>query len=72
MDVPPGERTLPALLERGARAHGSRTLLCAGGRSLSFGEVRDLAAGRAGSLAAAGIGRGDRVAVISENRLEVL
>jgi crotonobetaine/carnitine-CoA ligase len=68
----PRERTLPALLERRAERFGERPLLRAGGTSLSFRGVRDAAAARAGALTAAGIGQGDRVAAMSENRYEPL
>jgi crotonobetaine/carnitine-CoA ligase len=40
--------------------------------SLTNAEALDRAARRAGALAEAGIGRGDRVAVMSENRLEMI
>lgn len=68
----PGERTLPALLELQASRLGDAPLLHAGERALSFAEVREAAAKRAGALAQAGIEPGDRVAVLSENRYELL
>lgn len=68
----PGQRTLPALLERQCERFGDRPLLRVGERSLGFRLVRDSAAARAGALAAAGIRPGDRVAVFSENRYEPL
>ena len=40
--------------------------------SLTNAEALERAAARAGTLAAAGIGRGDRVAILSENRLELI
>jgi carnitine-CoA ligase len=60
------------MLERQARRHGDRLLVRAGAEERTVAEMRDAAARRAGGLASAGIGPGDRVAVISENRLEVL
>jgi carnitine-CoA ligase len=65
------ERTLPALLRR-QELYGERLLVRAHGEERTVSEMRDAAACRAGGLAAAGIGAGDRVALISENRLEVL
>jgi crotonobetaine/carnitine-CoA ligase len=66
------ERTLASLLRRQAERHGQRLLVRAQGEERTVSEMRDAAARRAGGLAAAGIGTGDRVALISENRLEVL
>ncbi len=68
----PDERTLPRLLARQAARHGERPLIRWGGVDLTVADVRDRAAARAGALAEAGIGPGDRVAVLSENRPEVL
>jgi carnitine-CoA ligase len=65
-------RTIPALLQRQADRHGDRPLVRAGGEERTVAEIRQAAARRAGALAAAGIASGDRVVVISENRLEVL
>ncbi|MEH3155613.1 MAG: ATP-dependent acyl-CoA ligase [Gordonia paraffinivorans] len=70
--LPIEECTLPALLDRQAARHGSKTLLRIDGRDLSFAEVRDLAARTAAMLSRHGIRVGDRVATLSENRLELL
>jgi crotonobetaine/carnitine-CoA ligase len=70
--VPPPERTLPTVLERQAQRWGDRTLLRAGTEVRSFAGMRDAVARQAGALAAAGIERGDRVAALSENRIELL
>jgi carnitine-CoA ligase len=70
--IPAGERTLPAILERQARVHGDRPFLTVGDTKRSFVEMRDAAAGRAGAFARAGVAAGDRVAVMAENRLELL
>jgi crotonobetaine/carnitine-CoA ligase len=67
-----GERTLPALLERQAARHPDVVLIRAFGTERTFEQQRDLAARWAGRLADAGIVRGDRIAIMSENRLEVL
>jgi crotonobetaine/carnitine-CoA ligase len=70
--IPPAERTLPALLERQAEALGDRPYIEIGGTARSFAEMRAAVARLAGSFRAAGIGAGDRVAVMSENRLEIV
>jgi len=63
-------RTLPAMLQHQARAFGSRPLLAIGKQRWSHAEGADAAAARAGALAAAGVERGDRVAVMCSNRIE--
>lgn len=68
----PRERTLPALLERQASAHGARTLVRCADASLSYEQVRDRAAATAGALRAAGVAPGDRVAAMCGNRLGLL
>ena len=68
----PRERTLPALLERQAERWGDKTLVRAGTRECTFRGIRDAAAARAGALAESGVAPGDRVAVMSENRFEIL
>jgi carnitine-CoA ligase len=70
--LPLPEQTIPALLERQSNAHGDRRLLSAPGAERTFTEVRDAAAQSAGTLAAAGIERGDRVAAMCRNRSELL
>jgi len=69
---PPGERTLSALLERAAERDPSRVLVRDEQSSLTCAEACEAAAVRAATLADAGVGFGDRVAVLSENRLEVV
>jgi crotonobetaine/carnitine-CoA ligase len=68
----PAERTLPALLERRAVDDGARPFLTAPGGERSFAELRDAAARGAGALAAAGVTRGDRVAALAGNRLDLI
>ncbi len=68
----PAERTLPKMLARQAERYGGRRLVTIGGRTLSYAETRDAAAGCAGALAAAGIKAGDRVAIMCGNRAELL
>jgi carnitine-CoA ligase len=70
--VPPAERTLPALLERQAEALGDRPYLRVGDVQRSFAEMHDAVARLAGSFREAGIGAGDRVAIMSENRFEIV
>jgi crotonobetaine/carnitine-CoA ligase len=72
IDVPAAERTLPALLERQAAMHGDRPYLTVGETSRTYGEMRDAVARTAGSFAAAGVTRGDRVAIMCENRRELV
>jgi crotonobetaine/carnitine-CoA ligase len=71
-NLPPAERTISSLLERQAERYPERVLVRDESGSLTYAEARDRAARRAGALAAAGVGPGDRVAIISENRLEVI
>ena len=70
--VPPAERTLPALLERQAEALGDLPFLQVGELRRSFAEMRDAVARLAGSFRAAGIVAGDRVAIMAENRPEIV
>jgi crotonobetaine/carnitine-CoA ligase len=66
------QRTLPELLERAANAYGDAPCLSVGGVHLSYLEIRATAAEYAAVLATAGVGRGDRVAAMTENRWELL
>lgn len=68
----PHERSLPTLLIRQAESLGERTLLSVGGQERSYASMRDATAILAGALAARGIGRGDRVAVMANNCIEML
>jgi crotonobetaine/carnitine-CoA ligase len=70
--LPIREQTLPALLERQALVHGAKPLLRFGALERSFIEVADAAADAAGDLAAAGVAVGDRVAIMCDNRIELL
>lgn len=71
-ELPLEEQTLPRLLERQAEEYGSKTLVRWGDHERSFAAMRDTAARVAGALAAAGVSPGDRIVVLSENRIEVL
>jgi carnitine-CoA ligase len=68
----PAKQTLPGLLELGAERFGGEPLLRFDDLERSFTEVRDEVAAAAGTLAEAGIARGDRVAMMCENRIELL
>ncbi|ADB52299.1 ATP-dependent acyl-CoA ligase [Conexibacter woesei] len=70
--LPVAEQTLPGLLARQAATYGDKPLLRFDGLERSFAEMRDAAAVAAGTLAAAGIARGERVALMCENRIELL
>jgi crotonobetaine/carnitine-CoA ligase len=68
----PAERTLPRMLRRQAGLHGDRRLVEIGDHAWSFAETLDMAARFGGTLRAAGIERGDHVAVMCGNRAELL
>src|SRR5699024_7394379 len=65
-------RTLPGMLQHQARAFGLQPLLAIGEQRWTHADAAGAAAGRAGALAAAGVARGDRVAVMCGNRVEFL
>src|SRR4029079_19014503 len=65
-------RTLPALLERQALTYGPKQCLITEDGTVSFAELPVMAARSAALLHDHGVRAGDRVATISENRLEVL
>ncbi|MGH2881662.1 MAG: ATP-dependent acyl-CoA ligase [Solirubrobacteraceae bacterium] len=69
--IPLIEQTLPALLERQADRYEDRPLFRSGDAELSYRDVCELAARSAGRLTEAGIRPGDRIAAVSENRLEL-
>jgi len=68
----PSARTVPDMLRRQAARYGERPLFVCDGATWSYAEVVDIAAGSGGRLAAAGIARGDRVAILCGNRPEFL
>ncbi len=68
--LPPRQRHLPAMLQRQAAAFGDRPFLRIGKRQWTHRHGAGAAAGRAGALALAGVGPGDRVAVMCGNCLE--
>lgn len=68
--VPANERTIPALLMRAAEVLPSKTFLLFGDSERSYAETCERAAAYAGTLATAGVERGDRVAIMARNSLE--
>ena len=70
--LPPRHRTLPALLTLQAEQIGNEPFLRVDDTERSFAEMREAVARRAGAFAEAGIRRGDRVALMAENRVEVI
>ncbi|MGW6333198.1 ATP-dependent acyl-CoA ligase [Nocardia rhamnosiphila] len=70
--LPLSECTIPSLLIRQAERYSDKILLKIGDSELTYTEVRDLAAATAAALQANGVRRGDKVATLSENRLELL
>ena len=64
--------TLATQLERTAAAHGDRDALVTAGGRLSWAQTRAAARGVAKALLAAGIGRGDHVALWVPNQVEFL
>jgi crotonobetaine/carnitine-CoA ligase len=68
----PGDRSVAVMLQAQAEKFGDKPLVQAGETSWSFVEALDLAARSAGRLSAAGVGQGDRVALICENRPEFI
>lgn len=65
----PADRSLPGLLERRASANGTPLLVCQD-VAWTAAEAADQAARFAHCLVAAGVGKGDRVAMICGNRIE--
>jgi len=69
---PPGERTLPVMLQRQAERFPERLLFAAGGTSWTYRQAVDIAAGMAARLAEAGLRVGDRVALLGGNGPEFM
>src|SRR5262245_58553482 len=68
----PSARTVPEMLRRQATRHGDRHLFVCGGTVWSYAQVIDIAARSGGRFAAAGIAKGDRVAILCGNRPEFI
>jgi carnitine-CoA ligase len=69
---PAAARTLPTMLQHQARRYADQALFVAGDVSWSYREALHVAACFAGTLAAAGIRPGDRVALMCGNRAEFM
>jgi len=70
--IPHRERTVGGLLARRATANGDRTYLIFEGRSFSYAEVDRIATKIANGLISLGIRKGDHVALMFDNRPEML
>ncbi|MDM0044141.1 ATP-dependent acyl-CoA ligase [Variovorax dokdonensis] len=70
--LPAAQRTLPAMLRHQAQTFGPRPALTIGQTRWTHGDVPENVARRAAALQQAGIGRGDRVALMCGNRIECL
>jgi crotonobetaine/carnitine-CoA ligase len=68
----PEERTLPAMLTRQAARYPERALLRTGGVEWSFARALEIAGGMAARLVEAGVGAGDRVALMCGNGPQIL
>jgi crotonobetaine/carnitine-CoA ligase len=68
----PSSRTVPVMLQRQADQHGERPLFVCDGVTWSYADTADMAARSGGRFAAAGITKGDRVAILCGNRPEFL
>lgn len=65
-------RVLADLLLHAARLYGGKLLLRCGDTSWSYAQAPRIAARMAGTLRTAGIAAGDRVAILSSNRIEFM
>jgi len=63
---------VPNLVSNAAKRFPERTAVIEGERSLTFGELRHRAGRAAAAFRAAGLKRGDRVALLALNELEYL
>jgi acyl-CoA synthetase (AMP-forming)/AMP-acid ligase II len=66
------QSTVAGLFSAQARIQPRRTAVVDGSRTVTYGELDDRSRRLASVLAARGVRHGDRVALLSENRLEVL
>jgi crotonobetaine/carnitine-CoA ligase len=70
--VPAHERTVPAVLRRQQQLFGDAPCVTIPGAQWRHGDLAGVAARRAGALRAAGIQHGDCVAIMCQNRSELL
>lgn len=68
----PPDRSVPTMLARQAAHYGDRPLLVFGDVRWSYAQSRQMAATYGGALRRAGIGAGDRVALLCSNRPEFM
>ncbi len=68
----PADRTIPALLRTQAARLGTAPLFECGGERWRYADAPAMAARTAGLLQDAGLRRGDRVAILSRNRADVM
>jgi acyl-CoA synthetase (AMP-forming)/AMP-acid ligase II len=66
------QSTVASLFAAQARLHPERVAVVDGERALTYGTLDERSRRLAGVLASRGVGRGDRVALLAENRAEVL
>jgi fatty-acyl-CoA synthase len=66
------DSTIVSLFDARARLHPARVAVQAGASRTTYGDLEERSRRVAGLLAAAGVGRGDRVGLLSENRPEYL
>src|SRR5438874_5509617 len=66
------DRTVPAMLRRAAERYGERPLVTIAGGAWRHRDAAQIVARRAGALRAVGVERGDRVAIMCSNRMEML
>ena len=71
LELPASKRTIPEMLVERASL-GDKPFVISAGGACTYAEAPNLAARWAGSLAAAGVQHGDRVAVMAANRIEFL
>lgn len=70
--LPPESRTIVAMLRRQASAFGNQPLLQIGDVSWRHADAAQAAARRAAALKTAGVRHGDRIALMTSNRIEFL
>jgi crotonobetaine/carnitine-CoA ligase len=72
IDIPLRERTVNGVLAQRAREAGERTYLMFDGQRFTYAEVDQLTNRLANGMRAAGVARGEHVALLFENRPEML
>jgi carnitine-CoA ligase len=72
LQLGPAERTVQHIVHAQAERFGDRPCLVVDGITRSYAELASAAAAFAGTLVESGVERGDRVAIVGENRWETL